>query len=283
MSFQKQTSCPSLSRPTSRNVEPPRPPRGPRSTRAGRRGGMTSGKRKRLYLVLRARRACNHRGTAKRPSTPSHSALSPFYFSPASPSAPPPLPPTPRPRSHVPASHRGTTFLRPVRPLTLSSSSSSSSSSSPARGASPRHAAVRPLYNHYRLSQPGRVRCSCLFLSAFPPSAAPSFLSLSVCTLCPPLSASTASSVTNWPTSRRRRLSAPAFPILLEDLSSRCACWPISEPANARARARASISSLPAPAPRRIDGSRWSSVMGKMKNCCPMLGYVLMQSQRRAS
>lgn len=30
--------------------------------------------KERIYLVLRVCRACNHRGTAKRPSTPSHSA-----------------------------------------------------------------------------------------------------------------------------------------------------------------------------------------------------------------
>lgn len=35
------------------------------------------------YLVLRARRVCNHRGTAKRPSTPSHSASRhSIFFSP---------------------------------------------------------------------------------------------------------------------------------------------------------------------------------------------------------
>lgn len=52
---------------------------------AGRRRRITSDKKKRVYLVLRVRRACNHRGTAKRPSTPSHFASRrSIFFSPCS-------------------------------------------------------------------------------------------------------------------------------------------------------------------------------------------------------
>lgn len=41
------------------------------------------GEKERVYLVLRVCRACNHRGTAKRPSTPSHSASRhSIFFSP---------------------------------------------------------------------------------------------------------------------------------------------------------------------------------------------------------
>lgn len=50
-----------------------------------------------MYLVLRVCRACNHRGTAKRPSTPSHSASRHSIFFSLHPlrSPPPPLsPPT---------------------------------------------------------------------------------------------------------------------------------------------------------------------------------------------
>lgn len=49
-----------------------------------------------MYLVLRVCRACNHRGTAKRPSTPSHSASRHSIF----------FSPRPRSPSVVPGAHR---------------------------------------------------------------------------------------------------------------------------------------------------------------------------------
>lgn len=66
--------------------------RGPRRRTSHRRGLCRGRKAKKknnrraeggTYLVLRARRVCNHRGTAKRPSTPSHSASRhSIFFSP---------------------------------------------------------------------------------------------------------------------------------------------------------------------------------------------------------
>lgn len=53
------------------------------------------------YLVLRARRVCNHRGTAKRPSTPSHSASRHSIFF------------SPRPGSVPAAGHFPSGALRP--------------------------------------------------------------------------------------------------------------------------------------------------------------------------
>lgn len=61
----------------------------------------------RVYLVLRVRRACNHRGTAKRPLTPSHSASRhSIFFS--------------FRRLARPCRCPGTTFLGPVRLLMFS-------------------------------------------------------------------------------------------------------------------------------------------------------------------
>lgn len=58
------------------------------------------------YLVLRARRVCNHRGTAKRPSTPSHSASRHSIFF------------SPRPGSVPAAGHfpSGALRVRPIAP-----------------------------------------------------------------------------------------------------------------------------------------------------------------------
>lgn len=56
-----------------------------------------------MYLVLRVCRACNHRGTAKRPSTPSHSASRHSIF----------FSPRPRAPSVVPGAHRLSPFPGP--------------------------------------------------------------------------------------------------------------------------------------------------------------------------
>lgn len=95
-----------------------------------------------MYLVLRVCRACNHRGTAKRPSTPSHSASRhSIFFSlhPLRSSPPPPLPPDP--------GCRGAPFF-PGAPTALSHSAIVHLSLLPLAAAS-----MRPFYNHYRLSQ----------------------------------------------------------------------------------------------------------------------------------
>lgn len=98
-----------------------------------------------MYLVLRVCRACNHRGTAKRPSTPSHSASRHSIF----------FSPRPRSPSVVPGAHRHSLFpgprtsplsrravvvsFSPLRRITLSRRRFVTS--------------MRPFYNHYRFSQ----------------------------------------------------------------------------------------------------------------------------------
>lgn len=58
---------------------------GPRSRSRKAKRNKRRGKKKGAYLVLRVRRACNHLGTARRPSTPSHSASRhSIFFSPRS-------------------------------------------------------------------------------------------------------------------------------------------------------------------------------------------------------
>lgn len=108
------------------------------------------GEKERVYLVLRVCRVCNHRGTAKRPSTPSHSASRhSIFFSPRArytsvcrcPST------TFLGSLNSPAIHDTLLFIpRFFFPLPLL----------PRRNA-------RVLYNHYQLSQTVRVR----FLSCF--------------------------------------------------------------------------------------------------------------------
>jgi len=208
--------------------------RGPRREQEGEEERRRrTGKRKRLYLVLRARRACNHRGTAKRPSTPSHSAFSPFYFS--RPSSP----------ARTSVHRRGTTFLRPVRPLTLSRTSLSLSLSSPPSSpafllhlGAPRRVMPRCAHSIIIIGFRSRAACVAAPLPFRFPSFLPFPLSPFVCTRCSPLSASTTSSVTNW----NQRVGATTkrtgvFPPSSRNVSSRCACWPISEPASARSRA----------------------------------------------
>lgn len=107
-----------------------------------------------VYLVLRVCRVCNHRGTAKRPSTPSHSASRHSIFFSLRPlrlSAPLPLPRC-----------QGITFpgaQPPSRAFFLFPSP-----------ALRRITSMRPFYNHYRLSQLDH-RCAGS-LSVFTPSAA---------------------------------------------------------------------------------------------------------------
>lgn len=90
--------------------------RGPRRRASHRSRSMSrkKGEKKKItaerkgvpYLVLRARRVCNHRGTAKRPSTPSHSASRHSIFF------------SPRPGSVPAAGHfpSGALRVRPIAP-----------------------------------------------------------------------------------------------------------------------------------------------------------------------
>jgi len=98
-----------------------------------------------MYLVLRVCRACNHRGTAKRPSTPSHSASRHSIFF------------SPRPRFMLfrpPRSAGAPLFPGPDRPLAPRDHASFSplrrSTLSPALR---RVTLMRPFCNHYRSSQ----------------------------------------------------------------------------------------------------------------------------------
>lgn len=112
----------------------------------------------RVYLVLRVCRVCNHRGTAKRPSTPSHSASRHSIFFSLRPLR---LPPSPSPGA------RASLFPGPNRPRVPFFFFPRRSSLSPALR---RITSMRPFYNHYRLSQLDH-RCAGS-LSVFTPSAA---------------------------------------------------------------------------------------------------------------
>lgn len=134
-----------------------------------------------MYLVLRVCRACNHRGTAKRPSTPSHSASRAILFSSLLARAPSVRPSSP---GHTPA-----LFYPGPRPAL--SRAARWSSLFLLSAVSPSHArrfvtSMRPFYNHYRFSQLDRGCAPRLSLSlSLSPPFSFSFLRLFVSLVAP--------------------------------------------------------------------------------------------------
>lgn len=112
-----------------------------------------------MYLVLRVCRACNHRGTAKRPSTPSHSASRHSIF----------FSPRPRTGPSSPGHHR--LSFPGARTSPLSRRAVVVSFSPLRRIALSRRrfvTSMRPFYNHYRFSQLDRGCAPRLSLSLSP-------------------------------------------------------------------------------------------------------------------
>lgn len=130
----------------------------PRRVRVKRKARKNNvGREEGVYLVLRVCRACNHRGTAKRPSTPSHSASrhSIFFSLRRSVRLPCPLLPLPP----VPGAPL---FPGPSRPFALRAIVVPLFLFSPVSLPFRRVTLTRPFYNHYRLSQLDRGRAASL-------------------------------------------------------------------------------------------------------------------------
>lgn len=168
-----------------------------------------------VYLVLRVCRACNHRGTAKRPSTPSHSASRAILFSSLLARAP----------SVVPGAHTSSLFPGPrTSPLSRAARWSSLfllSAVSPSHaGASSRRCAHSMIIIGFRSWTADARRAAPLSLSLFPFSF--SFLRLFVSLVAPVYPRISRSRVPNsaalnygWTDDGTTRARAPTFPPVL--------------------------------------------------------------------